>query len=483
MLLRPGSAVLWPGYVGSTALLRMPAAVVVIRLLGGPEFRVVAASVVVAVAAVAEVVLTVLVIRPTWQWFTAAAEPNARQRLQAMRLPAQVAMLQALAWAVLGLVLVVLQHDSSWRMQYLIVVAAVSGGAVSSLASYLVGERIMRPIRAVALAGQPALPVPRHGVANRMLVSWFLFGASSYILIVVLVVDQYLGSHLIVVRDVRGPVLAAAVLGLYAGAFGSTLAARSVSDPLREVTKAMAAIAAGRLNTRVEVYDTAETGVLQAGFNAMAAAVEERERLHDLFGKHVGREVASRALRDDSGLTGEVRTVAVLFIDLAGSTSFAATHEPELVAGMLNDFFRLVVTAVHECGGFINKFEGDAALAIFGAPVGHLDPAGAALRAARELRSALDEVPGMLDFGIGVAHGPVFAGNIGAEARYEYTVIGDAVNQSARLSDLAKSRAGRVLAATEAVLAADSQEARRWRDADTVTLRGRSAPTVLAEPA
>ncbi|MEC3918664.1 adenylate/guanylate cyclase domain-containing protein [Nocardia sp. CDC160] len=460
----------------------MPVAVIVVRLLGGPEFRLAVAWVVVAVAAIAEIALTVVVMRETWRWFGQGTEPDERQRGRALRLPARVALLQAMAWAVLGLVLVAVQRDSSWRLQLLIVLAAVVGGAVSSLSSYLMGERILRPVRAAALAGQPPLPLPRHGVEVRMLISWFLFTGSALVLIVVLVIDQYLGSHVIAVHDVRGPVLAAAVLGLYAGIVGTTLAARSVSDPLREVTKAMAAIARGELSTRVAVYDTAETGVLQAGFNAMAEAVEERERLHDLFGRHVGRDVASHALRNGTGLTGELRIVAVLFIDLAGSTSFAATHMPDAVASMLNDFFRLVVSSVDEHGGFINKFEGDAALAIFGAPVEISDPAGATLRAARELAASLESAPGMLDFGIGVAYGTVFAGNIGAEDRYEYTVIGDAVNQSARLSDLAKARPGRVLAAREVVDAAASTEAEHWRNIDTVILRGRSAPTDLVTP-
>ena len=67
------------------------------------------------------------------------------------------------------------------------------------------------------------------------------------------------------------------------------------------------------------------------------------------------------------------------------------------------------------------------------------DPAGAALAAARALCAALRTLPSMLDFGIGISYGKVFAGNIGAEHRYEYTVIGDVVNQSARLSDLAEN--------------------------------------------
>ena len=88
---------------------------------------------------------------------------------------------------------------------------------------------------------------------------------------------------------------------------------------------------------------------------------------------------------------------------------------------MLNDFFRIVVSAVDERNGLINKFQGDAALAVFGVPLPSGGAASAALATARNLRSQLGRLP-MVDFGIGVSAGPVFAGNIGAENRYEYTV-------------------------------------------------------------
>ena len=111
---------------------------------------------------------------------------------------------------------------------------------------------------------------------------------------------------------------------------------------------------------------------------------------------------------------------------------------------MLNDFFRIVVDAVDKRDGLINKFEGDAALAVFGAPLRVDGAASAALATARELADQLRKLP-VADFGIGVSAGAVFAGNIGAENRYEYTVIGDPVNEAARLADLAKTSDERML--------------------------------------
>ena len=186
----------------------------------------------------------------------------------------------------------------------------------------------------------------------------------------------------------------------------------------------------------MQIYDGSEIGVLQAGFNEMMRGLRERQRVRDLFGRYVGAEVARRAMEKRPTLGGEDRKVAILFVDVIGSTTFAVNHTPEEVVAELNKFFEHVVTVVHRHKGIINKFQGDAALAIFGAPLPLADSAGHALAAARELRQELKDME--LACGIGVASGHVVAGHIGGHARFEYTVIGDAVNQAARLTDLAK---------------------------------------------
>jgi adenylate cyclase len=146
------------------------------------------------------------------------------------------------------------------------------------------------------------------------------------------------------------------------------------------------------------------------------------------------------------------------------------------MVAMLNRFFAIVVAAVESAGGLVNKFEGDAALCIFGAPVDLDDPATAGLLTGRRIR---DEVHAAheVDIGIGVAAGMVVAGQIGTTSRLEYTVIGDAVNEAARLTELAKQCASRVLASADVVRAASAEEQVHWVPAATVTLRGRDAPT------
>ena len=130
--------------------------------------------------------------------------------------------------------------------------------------------------------------------------------------------------------------------------------------------------------------------------------------------------------------------------------------------------------------GLINKFQGDAALAVFGAPLRVDDPAAAAMSTARALADELRSLP--LDFGIGVSAGPVFAGNIGAENRYEYTVVGDAVNEAARLADHAKEFGTRTLCSGTARSAATPAERACWVPVGQTTLRGRSTATDLFAP-
>jgi class 3 adenylate cyclase/integral membrane sensor domain MASE1 len=221
----------------------------------------------------------------------------------------------------------------------------------------------------------------------------------------------------------------------------------------------------------------AQTFVGVAGLTALLLA--ERERLRDLFGRHVGRDVARAVLDGDLAPQGEEREIAALFIDLVGSTSLTSETPPSQVVSLLNTFFRVVVRVVEDHGGLVNKFEGDAALCVFGAPMPRERPAADALAAARELCLRLaDEVP--QSFGIGVSAGRGVAGNVGGEERFEYTVIGDPVNEAARLCQLAKARPQRVLASQAALEFAGSPEDGRWRLGESVTLRGRQAPTRLA---
>jgi adenylate cyclase len=244
--------------------------------------------------------------------------------------------------------------------------------------------------------------------------------------------------------------------------------------------EALEEVEQGKLDVRIPVDDGSEVGLVEAGFNKMAAGLAERERLRDLFGRHVGRDVARAALDREVELGGEVREVGALFVDIVGSTALAAQLPPQRVVTLLNGFFEIVVAVTESHGGMVNKFEGDGAVCVFGAPVARDDPAGSALAAARELRARLlDELP-QVDAAIGVSAGDAVAGNVGAKERFEYTVIGDPVNEAARLSELAKRRPERLVASDAAIACADPREAERWELGEATVLRGREEPTRIA---
>jgi adenylate cyclase len=285
--------------------------------------------------------------------------------------------------------------------------------------------------------------------------------------------------------DVQGAVTFLAAVGVAVGALAVVLAARSVADPLANVRAALRRVQSGDLSVWVPVDDGGDIGLLQAGFNEMVDGLRERQQVKDLFGRHVGEDVAVQAIDRGTRLGGEVRHVSALFVDITASTTLSEHLDPTKVVALLNAFFAAVVDAVGAEGGWVDKFEGDGALCVFGAPLDQHDHPTRALRSARALRVRLiglrDTYPA-LDAGIGVAAGAVVAGNIGTEARFEYTVIGEPVNEASRLTEAAKARPSRVLASATTISAATDDEARCWSAAGPIPLRGYSTPTEAFEP-
>jgi adenylate cyclase len=332
-------------------------------------------------------------------------------------------------------------------------------------------ERAMRPVFRELFALDAPDGTRMLGIRTRLLVSWAL-GAAIPLLIIAL---SYVGRG-----SADSPnqvaIWALVTVGIAVGALVITTAARSITEPLDAIRAALARVQRDELDVDVPVDDGGEVGQLQAGFNRMVAGLRDRRALADLFGRHVGTEVASLARAQGVHLGGERREASVVFVDLVGSSRLAQSRSADAVVGLLNTFFATVVERIEQEGGWVNKFEGDAALCVFGAPVELDDPATAALCTARAVRDQVAEM-GELQIGIGVAAGPVIAGQIGAASRLEYTIIGDAVNEAARLTDLAKRVEGNILASDATVEAATPEEQAHWIAGRITRLRGREAPT------
>lgn len=382
-------------------------------------------------------------------------------------------------WATAAVVLIPLNFHGGARAATLIVSAIMFGATATVCTGFLFTQRALRSLMiATTVDFEHAERAP--GVRARLILMWTMCSALPGAGIVVLVMLRANGW--IIQRDapIEVPVLVLALVAVVLGLRAMILVSTSISDPIHEVVDAMAEVERGHLEYMIDVYERSELGQLQTGFNRMVAGLQERDQLRDLFGRHVGEEVVRRAVDENESVSGDEREVAILFVDLVGSMQLATTREPHQVAAVLNDFFQIVVDAVDARHGLINKFQGDAALAVFGAPLHSDDPASAALVTARALAKELRRLS--VDFGIGVSAGPVFAGNIGAQNRYEYTVVGDPVNEAARLADRAKDFDSRVLSSAAAIERANETERRCWGVQVSEMLRGRSQLTEISAP-
>ena len=151
---------------------------------------------------------------------------------------------------------------------------------------------------------------------------------------------------------------------------------------------------------------------------------------------------------------GEKRDVAILFSDIRSFTNISEHNKPEVIVGFLNRYFTIMTTIIKKHGGTVDKFIGDAIMAVFGAPISYEDNARRAVAAAYEMREALASVPledlvlpdGMIfDTGIGIHYGDVIVGSIGSDDKTDYSVIGDNVNLASRLEGLTKKYGAKIL--------------------------------------
>ncbi|OCB26473.1 hypothetical protein A5675_02770, partial [Mycobacterium malmoense] len=355
-------------------------------------------------------------------------------------------------------------------------------GILVATGSYLLAEFALRPAAAQALEAGPPPRRFASGIMGRTMVVWFLGSGLPVLGIAFLAGFQALMRNLTETQFAVG-VLMVSIATVTFGCLLMWILAWLTATPVRVVRAALRRVERGDLRGDLVVFDGTELGELQRGFNAMVDGLRERERVRDLFGRHVGREVALAAEREKPKLGGEERHVAVVFIDIVGSTKLVTSRPAAEIVQLLNRFFAIVVEEVDRHCGLVNKFEGDATLAVFGAP-NRLDrPEEQALAAARSIAERLDSEITECQAGIGVAAGQVVAGNVGARERFEYTVIGGPVNEASRLCELAKSHPGRLLATADTLEGASDTERARWSLGDTVTLRGHERPTRLASPA
>ena len=358
---------------------------------------------------------------------------------------------------------------SVWGLLLLPVVGVIAGASGSRLLQYgIVGvtlgipfnafgmhffvEGAVRPVRA-ALVGDSGIgdSLPRSRptfaawVGISMVASAFTFTCA--------------GAMLGVVLDPDGevPVLAVVIAGAMTLSFGVPLALGTMLSPglrpIRDLAESTERVGAGDYSQRVPVVQDDDLGALAASFNRMQAGLAERQRLQAAFGTYVDPTLAARLPEQGHDVfTGERREVTVMFVDVRDFTPFAEANTAEDTVARLNDLFAIVVPAVVDAGGHVNKYLGDGALAVFGAPNDLTDHADAALTAAVVIhRSVAERFGGELRIGIGINTGVVIAGTIGGGNHLEFTLIGDTTNVAARVEQLTKTTGDAVLLTRQSV--------------------------------
>ena len=440
-------------------------------------------AVLVAISAADGVLHLRHLLRPVEAWLTEDRPATAEDRERVLRLPWNMVTRSYLHWVLAAVLFALLMAGlGSTRLATArVVLAMLVGGLITCALGYLLIEQTLRPLREKALTGVAPSRARRLSITMRLLLGWLVGSALPVCGILLVLVGP---------RDVSGNFrVSVAFLCLDALVGGGLLlwaTAGSVAEPLEDLHDALGEVAEGDLDVAVPVNDGGEIGNLQAGFNEMVAGLRERQHLEDLFGRHVGEEVARIALQEQAGLSAQIKVASALFVDLIASTQLATDLAPVEMVATLNALFDATVRVVTGNGGWVNKFEGDGALCVFGAPADQPDHADLALRSARQLHAevaALREAFPHLDVGIGVSSGRVVAGNVGAEERYEYTVLGDPVNEAARLTDEAKRVPARVMAGGASLALASADEKARWVSCGELALRGREQPSECFVPA
>ncbi len=326
------------------------------------------------------------------------------------------------------------------------VLGVAAGISTALIGVHSFGEGILRPVRA-ALAGDSgigdSLPRSRPTFAGWLGLSIVgsIFTFSAMAAMVAVALD----------RGREGPVLAVVIAGALTLAIGVPITVGVMLSPsfrpIRDLAEATDRVAAGDYSQRLPVVQDDDLGALVASFNRMQAGLAERQRLQAAFGAYVDPALAARLLEQgDDIFTGERREVTLMFVDVRDFTPFAEANSAEDTVARLNALFEIVVPAVVEAGGHVNKFLGDGALAVFGAPNDLADHADAAVTAAVGIhRLVAERFDGTLRIGIGINTGVVIAGTIGGAGKLEFTLIGDTVNVAARVEQLTKTTGDAIL--------------------------------------
>jgi adenylate cyclase len=393
---------------------------------------------------------------------------DAEMRRRALLVPFLIAGITFLGWTLAGVIwgvlLPLLLGALSWEIALRTIFGTtVVAGTVASLYAFLSVERRWRSVLPDffpqgGLAGVAG--APRLHVRSRLLLVFLLISVLPVSVLGVVFYTRALalvgaepGTAASLVADVLVLILFVMAVGIAAALVLAVSVSRSVAEPLGALAAAMREVEEGRLDTRCPVVSNDEIGDVTDGFNRMVHGLRERERVTEMFGKYVSREIRDEILAGRVALEGQQQDVTILFSDLRDFTTWVEATDPREVVRDLNGYFGEMEGAIRVHGGLVLQYIGDEIEAVFGAPVAHPGHAEQAVRAALEMSRRLGawnrerERAGKLPLrhGIGVHTGTVLAGSIGSRDRLAYALVGDAVNLASRIQGLTKELGGEIL--------------------------------------
>jgi class 3 adenylate cyclase len=441
---------------------------------------IVVTAVIVMVNAYAVILPGNRLLRPAQRW-AAGEDVNRRSALADTYVYTRAAGIRSLWVQPIGLALITvavggLAGAGELRLVQYGILGAALGFAQALIGLHTSVQGALRPARA-ALAGDTGVgdTFPRTRPAFAAWVSLSILGAVFNFA----AVGAMLGILLDPARQFPAlPVVMACVLtvGLAAPITVGAILTPSLR-PIRDLAEATVRVGAGDYSQRLPVVQDDDLGALAASFNRMQAGLAERQRLQAAFGTYVDPGLAARLLEQgDDVFTGERREVTVMFVDIRDFTPFAEANTAEDTVSRLNALFEIVVPPVVDAGGHVNKFLGDGALAVFGAPNDLADHADAAVSAAVLIHGLVAaRFGGELRVGIGINTGEVIAGTIGGAGKLEFTLIGDTVNVAARVEQLTKVTGDSILVTQQTVDATASRPP-GLVDRGHHSLKGKSGP-------
>ncbi|MBF0545955.1 MAG: adenylate/guanylate cyclase domain-containing protein [Candidatus Riflebacteria bacterium] len=263
---------------------------------------------------------------------------------------------------------------------------------------------------------------------------------------------------------------------------------KSIQEPLDGIGKKMGLLASGKFDVKTSVYMNDEIGVLKKNFNIMVDQLRQREEILETFGRYVSIEIARKLVEEKKiDLGGEEIEATVLFCDIRSFTTMSEKMDPGRVVAFLNQYFSFITEPILENRGIINKFIGDAVMAIFTPILGSEKHADDALLTVLGMRKKLEEFNAKkltdhpIRFGVGLNTGRLIAGNIGTQKRLEYTVIGDVVNISSRIEGQTKNLETDILIskATFDALSPTLRNSLKTEESQPIRLKGKEIPVVL----